>query len=139
MSRLFIVSLLAVVTWSTLANAGFVANYSKWKEMSRQTKDGYVQGMWDQLSVMLPMDADGQALALGASECSLAISLKSGMLVDAVDGYYEKNPKTWAEPPGVALYRSMVYLGPCLSYVNAEREKRGLQPIKPTDTAPTSP
>ncbi len=130
MSRLFIMSLLSVITCGAHADAGFVANYSKWKEMSRQTKDGYVQGMWDQLSVMLPMDADGQALALGAGECSLAISLKSGMLVDAVDGYYEKNPKTWAEPPGVALYRSMVYLGPCLSYVNAQRAKLGLTEIK---------
>jgi hypothetical protein len=113
---------LATVLAPGAAGAGFVNNYSSWKELSAATKVGYVMGLWDGFEIYHADDLDHKAVADAIGPCSMSLGLTPAMLVEAVDNYY-KDPKNWSRAPFSALLQSLIYNGPCRKFVDEERAK----------------
>lgn len=113
------------------ANAGFIDNYSRWREASVELKIGYVEALLDHAtSVGSPDDAYYMANREGLIACSQALELNAGMLIEAVDKYYQDDPKHWGDSASGAFYGAVLF-GVCGKHIAAARQKRGLNQVKP--------
>lgn len=112
----------------TSANAMFVTNYGKWKEMPVDIQVGFVMGVMDAWTrTSTKGDADSLRLQrIGINDCMKAQKITSGMLVEQVDAHYKAYQADWRMPPASVLKH--VVMDICLANVNTLRKEAGLQP-----------
>lgn len=117
----------ALVPLVSAAHAGFIDNYSKWREASVEVKVGYVEALLDHATTVgKPDDAYFMADREGLIGCSQSMDISAGLLIEAVDKYYAQDTRRWSEAASGAFYNAVVF-GVCDKYVAAARQKRGLK------------
>ncbi len=73
-------------------------------------------------------DEDETAFKLGLVFCSINIGVTNEMLVELLDGAYQRNPDRWGTSPSFVFWMATVDL--CRNTINEEREKRNLPPLQ---------
>jgi hypothetical protein len=113
-------------TFPMTAYAGFIDQYSGWKEVSDVGKAYYAMGVFDQLTngVINP-DLNAYADSVGITKCASRLRIKAGMLVEAIDSGYRKSTKNWSYPPRLILQNELVSL--CKADINRERRQLKLE------------
>ena len=127
-SRMFLPAILATVMAASSANAMFVSNYAKWKQLAPETQSAYLAGAMDSWT---RTSARGEPAwfepqRTGINACIRTQEIHAGMLVELVNGHYKAYPADWRLPPASVLQD--VVMGTCLADVNKERAKIGLAP-----------
>lgn len=128
MKRLFAVAVFLVVS-ATGAIAGFVPNYSDWKQKSPFAQSQYAMGLLD--GQLIPNVGDNGAVAesQGLNQCAYELGLTGTMIAEVITRYYESHTAMWGAPPVVAFHEEIIR-GACLQHINTERAKFGLEPWK---------
>ena len=119
-----IFSLLAPIS----ANAQYVSNYARWKELPPLMQEAYIIGVLDGWT---RTSAAGEPAWMkpertGVNKCLREQEISSTMLVQLVNSHYETYSADWRLPP--APVAKDVVVGTCLADINSEREKAGLPP-----------
>lgn len=128
MKRLFAAAVFLVVS-ATGAIAGFVANYSDWKQKSPFAQSQYAMGLLD--GQLIPNGGDNGDIARsqGLDKCAFELGLTGAMIAEAITRFYQDNTDKWGVPP-LWAFQVEIVSGACLNHINTERAKYGLEPWK---------
>jgi len=126
MRRIILAALLLAAS-ATGALAGYVTNYSDWKQKSPFAQSQYAMGLLD--GQMLTNAGDKIAIARsdGLDKCAYALGLTGEMIAEAITRYYQDHTDIWGASPMVP-FQIVIVKGACLEYVNTERAKYSLPP-----------
>jgi hypothetical protein len=112
--------------------AGYVNQYSDWRDLGKAAKRGYAMGFIDS-KIIQEVDSQHQvkinwrnAYAEGLENCTVALKLNSELLVETIDQWYLRNTSFWHLPPSTVLAIELRNI--CLNHINAEIEILGLKP-----------
>lgn len=125
--RLYLTAMIAFMP--AQASADFFANYASWRDAPELVREGYVMGIYDRSTKLWSGDAGEKAVAIGIQICAKKLDLNSSMMAEAVDQHYKTNTARWSEGP-FFIFHDVITRGACLSFVNAERMRLGLDPWK---------
>ena len=110
------------------SQAGYMNQYSEWKNQSLAVKIGYVMGVFDAAStVIVNGGQDAHAEAAGFSSCVSRLRITAQILAETIDAAYARTTKSWGYPPSVVLRNEL--LAPCKGDINRERRSLGLTPF----------
>ncbi len=124
-----IIFILFIVVGLAKADAGYKSNYSDWRQTSPDVRGQYAMGLLD--GQLLPSGGDNSAIArsVGLNECAFALELTGPIIAEAITKHYEDHTDMWGLPP-IVVFQKVIVLGSCLSHINTERAKYGLEPWK---------
>lgn len=123
------------------AFAGYVQNFSDWKQAPPELQGSYLQGVLDG---WLQGSDRGEsswitARRKGLNKCLSEQKIDHTMLIESVNSHYKAHNADWRLPPSVVL--KDVVQGICLADINSERAAIGLDPWerKPAQISKDSP
>lgn len=124
----FVIAAISCAITHGAAFAGFKSNYAQWRETDSYGRNMYVQGLYDGVTSVMATDAGQWMLAKhsGVLKCAAELGLTADMMSEAVTKHYQDHLDDWALPP--ALVFDVVMQRICLTFINSERQGRGLGP-----------
>ena len=125
------VVLFAFFVWvsATGAMAGYVSNFSDWKQKSPFAQSQYAMGLLDGQLTPSIEDKSAIAASMGLNLCAYELGLTGEMIAEAITKYYETHTSMWGAPPVVGFHEEIMS-GACLRHINTERAKYSLDPWK---------
>lgn len=110
------------------ANASYISNYAKWKEVSTVEQAAYLAGVMDHWTrTSVPGEPPWmKPQRTGVNKCIREQEISAYMLVGLVDVHYKTHTVDWRVPPASVV--THLVMGLCLVDVNSEREKVGFEP-----------
>ena len=122
---IYTLALLLAALVPSAADASYISNYARWKEISPVEKAAYLAGVMDRFTrTSTPGEPSWMAATrTGINKCAREQQISSVMLVDLVDEHYKTIPADRRVPPASLIGHIMTLV--CLADINSEREKAG--------------
>ncbi len=122
------VALISSILIPFAASAGYISNYSRWKEISVIEQAAYLAGVMDHWTrTSTPGEQPWlKPQRTGVNKCLREQGIGTDMLVELVNSHYKAHPADWRIPPAAVV--THLVTGACLADVNSEREKAGYAP-----------
>jgi len=88
--------------------AGFVNNKTDWDGMSYSQKLGYVQGAFDEHTLLSTQDSDEMtALKEHRMNCVVDMRMSSAGMVELIDNMYRNDVGIWQYSPNIAMIQGL--------------------------------
>ena len=121
--------LAAMICTAVPARADFIKDYRAWQQLGPDGQAAYAMAIFDVMTVFVANDKYTAARAMGLRKCAMAMNLRSGMIAQAINKFYNDYPAQRGVTPFIA-FNSYFERGACSPFINEVRQEMGLKPMR---------